>query len=53
MVFKECANMVREVRKHGQRGNKRLVTDLAELKGKKVRGILPKLRNTSLIVVIC
>jgi hypothetical protein len=52
MCLKKCASEVQEERKKGRRGNKRLVTDLGERAGKKARGNLPELPNTTFMVVI-
>jgi len=52
MFLKKCASEVREARKKGRRGNKRPATDLGERAGKKARGNLPELPNTTFMVVI-
>jgi len=52
MILRKCASDVREARKKGRRGNKRPVMDLGERAGKKARGILPELPNTTFMVVI-
>jgi hypothetical protein len=52
MFVKKCASEVREATKKRRRGNKRPATDLGERSGKKVRGNLPALPNTTLMVVI-
>jgi hypothetical protein len=38
---------------NGRRGNKRPATDLGERRGNTVRGNIPKVRNKTLMVVIC
>jgi len=53
MFSKECASEVWEARKKGRGGNKPPVTDLGERAGTKVRGNLPVLPNTTIMVVIC
>jgi len=53
MFLKKCASEVREVRKKGRLGNKRLAADLGERVGKKARGNIPELPNTPVMVVIC
>jgi hypothetical protein len=52
MFLKKCASEVREARKEGRRGNKRPATDLGEGVGKKARGNVPELRNSTFMVVI-
>jgi hypothetical protein len=52
MFLKKCASEVREARKKGRRGNKRPATDVGERAGKKARGNLPELPNTTFMVVI-
>ena len=52
MFLKKCASDVREARKKGRRGNKRSVTDLGERAGKKARGNVPELPNSTFMVVI-
>jgi len=52
MFLKKCASEVREARKKGRRGNKRPATDLGERAGKKARGNVPELPNTTFMVVI-
>jgi len=52
MFLKKCASEVREGRMKGRRGNKRSATDLGECAGKKVRGNVPELPNTTFMVVI-
>jgi len=53
IFLKKCASEVREARKKGRWGNKRLLTDLGERAGKKVRGNVTELPNTTFMVVIC
>ena len=53
MFLKKCASEVREARKKGRRGNKRLATNLGERVGNKATGHLPELPNTTSMVVIC
>jgi len=50
--LKKCASEVREARKKGRRGNKRSAKDLGERAGKKARGNVPELPNTTFMVVI-
>jgi len=50
--LKRCASNVRETRKKGRRDNKQLATDGGEHTGKKSRGNLPELPNTTFMVVI-
>ena len=52
MFLKKCTSEVREARKKGRRGNKRPATELGECAGKKVRGKVPELPNTTFMVVI-
>jgi len=52
MFLKRCAIEVRDARMKGRRGNMRPVTDLGELAGKKPRGNVPVLPNTTYMVVI-
>jgi len=52
MCLKQCVSEVQEARKKGRWGNKRLLTDLGERAGKKVRGNIPELSNTSFMVMI-
>jgi hypothetical protein len=52
MFLKKCASEVREARKKGRRGNKRPATDLGERAGKKARGNVPELPNSTFMVVI-
>ena len=52
MVLKKCVCEVRESRKKGRQGNKRPATDLGECAGKKARGNVPELPNTTFMVVI-
>jgi hypothetical protein len=52
MFSKKCASKVREPRKKGRRGNKQPATGLGERAGKKARGNLPGLPNTTFMVVI-
>jgi len=52
MFLNKCASEVREGMKKGRRGNKRPVTDLGECAGKKARGNVPELPNTTFMVVI-
>jgi len=52
MFLRKCPSEVREVRKKGRRGNKRPATDLQERAGKKARGNVPVLPNTTFMVVI-
>jgi len=52
MFLKKCASEVREARKKGRHGNKRLATDLGERAGNKARGNVPELPNTTFMVVI-
>jgi hypothetical protein len=53
MFFKKCASEVREVTKKERRSKTRLVTNLGQLAGIHARGTVPKLPNTTFIVVIC
>jgi len=53
MFLKKCASEVREARRKGRRGNKRLATDLGERAGKTARGNIPQLPNKTFMVVIC
>jgi hypothetical protein len=52
MILKKCANEVREARKKGRCGKKRVATDLGECVGKKSRRNVPELPNTTFMVVI-
>jgi len=52
MFLNKCATEVREARKKGRQGNKRLATDLGECEDKNVRGTVPVLPNTTFMVVI-
>jgi len=52
MFLKKCANEVWEARKQGRRGNKRPATDLGVPTRKKATGKVPKLPNTTFMVVI-
>jgi len=52
IILKTCASEVREARKKGRRGNKRLAKDLGEHAGNKVRGNVPELPDTTFMVVI-
>jgi hypothetical protein len=52
MFLKKCASEVREASKKGRQGNKRPATDLGEGAGKKVRGNVAELPNTTFMVVI-
>jgi hypothetical protein len=52
MCLTKCASEVREARKNRRQGNKRPATDLGECTGKKARGDVPELPNTTFMVVI-
>jgi hypothetical protein len=52
MFLKKCASEVVEAVRKGRRGNKRLATDVGERVGKKSRGNLPEMPNTTFMVVI-
>jgi hypothetical protein len=51
IFLNKCASEVRGARKKGRRGNKRPATDLGEPVGKKARGCLAELPNTTCMVV--
>jgi hypothetical protein len=52
MFLKTCASEVRESRRKGRRGNNRPATDLGERAGKKARGNVPELPNSTFMDVI-
>jgi len=52
LFLKKCASEVCEARKKGRRGNKRPATDLGECAGTQARGNVPKLPNSTLMIVI-
>ena len=52
MFWKKSGSEVREARKKGGRGNKRPTRDFGERTGKKARGNVPELPNTTFMVVI-
>jgi len=52
MLLKECASEIREARKTGRRGNKRLATDVGKFPSKMAQSNLPELPNTTFMVVI-
>jgi len=52
LVLNKSASHIREARKKERRGNKQLATDLGEQAGKKARGNVPELPNTTFKVVI-
>jgi hypothetical protein len=51
MFVKTCASEFREARTKGRGGNKQLATDLGERAGKKARGNVSELPNTTSMVV--
>jgi hypothetical protein len=51
IFLKKCASKFRDARTKGRRGNKRSATDLGERVGKKARGNVPELPNTTVMVV--
>jgi hypothetical protein len=52
MFIKKCASEVREAKEKGSSSNKRPATDLGEHRGNIPRGNVPKLPNTTFMVVI-
>jgi hypothetical protein len=52
MLLKKFAREVREAKKEARKGKKRPATDLGECAGNAARGNIPKLPNTTFMVVI-